>query len=71
MREDVDDAAVGVLDEESPDAPRFVGERVDDAQAPVLHAGVQLINGFGAADVDPEVGLRDLEAAGADVDLRG
>src|SRR3954471_12041757 len=50
---DVDDGAVGVAHEEAPDAPRLVGERVDDRQAAPQHPGVG-----GGAGRDPARELR-------------
>jgi hypothetical protein len=71
VREDVDDVAVRVFDEEPPDSPRLVGQGIDDAQPSVVDASVQSIDGCGVAHIDPEVGLRAFEAARADEQLRG
>ena len=58
VREHVDDRAAGIFDEEAANAPRLVGERVDDLQSPPYDLGVRGIDGRGVTDVDTEARLR-------------
>ena len=69
VREHVDDRAAGIFDEEAANAPRLVGERVDDLQSPPYDLGVRGIDGRGVTDVDTEARLRILHLLGADDDL--
>src|SRR3954470_698426 len=70
---DVDDRAVGVAHEEAPDAPRLVGERVDDRQAAAHRLGVR---GVDVRDLDRDLRAAELHvgalpAARGHRDLRG
>jgi hypothetical protein len=52
--EDIDDVAVGILDEEAPDAPRLVRQWVDDAHPHCTRALVRYVDASGISDVNAE-----------------
>jgi hypothetical protein len=58
-----------VFDEEAADAPRFVGQRVDNSQRASEGLGVRGVDCRGFTDVDAEARLRVLQLLGADDDL--
>ena len=62
--------AARVFDEEAANAPRLVGERVDDLQTASYGFGVRGVDGRGLTDVDAEARLRVLHLLGADDELR-
>jgi hypothetical protein len=55
MTDDVDDVAIGGPDEESPHAPRFIGERMYDLVTTLASLGVRLVHV--GADVDRDDGI--------------
>jgi hypothetical protein len=69
VREHVDDRATRVFDEEAADAPRLVGERVDDSQLASDGLGVRGVDCGGFTDVDAEARLRVLHLLGANDEL--
>jgi hypothetical protein len=69
VREHVDDRAARILDEEATNAPRLVGERVDDPQSSSDDLGVRGIDCRGFTDVYTEARLRTLHLLGANDDL--
>ena len=64
VREHVDYRAAGILHEEATHAPRFVGERIDDAQTAAYDLRARRVNCRWLADVEPEAWRRIRHPAG-------
>lgn len=54
--EDVDDRSARVLNEEATNAPRLIGQWVDDLEPALLRSGVRRVDRRRVAEVSPKAG---------------